>query len=335
MMFAILLLSAIVGALPTQPSVVPRDSYYGEDQPHGKSLGYIAIAAIIPVGIVVWLIAHCVRSNPTAVNVPEVKNWGAIERDDESRIREQVQIREEQERRISPGLRRVWFSRCLEYGHLQHWALGIDGVDGSEAKKYELGQVRAGPSPNESARLNPSGSGSREEYTFKIKPWNLDMQRREANVFNQLVPVTGNKSDNNPTPSNSPPSEFYVCLIGWTELSDDGLANKAQEIMEGFGTYNLIFNNCQSWAIQSATSIIAEDKRAADWEWFETNTKTPYQAMVKLQAPEAIVWMDERMVPEGAKFIKTHADGGSPLNAAVTGVTNISGLAHMISHLPI
>jgi hypothetical protein len=167
-----------------------------------------------------------------------------------ARLQAEVQKRKAQEEDTTKG-RHVWFSRYVEGGRFKHWVLAIEDT------KYELRRDQ-----------------TTKKYTANVAPWSIDKERREAALAKQHVPdVDG----------------YYICLIGWTQKQPHELKKICDQVMAEFGSYNIVFNNCQKFLKTFADRVISET--ALDWPWFRENTKTEYQETQALHiaTPDEII----------------------------------------------
>lgn len=173
----------------------------------------------------------------------------------EEKLKKGADLRKAQEEDETKG-ERVWFSRCILNGRLQHWVLITHGM------KYELGREN---------RDQPRTNSKEENYVLKIKEYAIDQEKRDASLTELLVPDTDG---------------YYVCLVGWTRMNKNEVANAGREARAEFGEYSLLRNNCQDFLRQLADKILISDK-AADYDWFRSNTKTKYQKDQWLLPPPA------------------------------------------------
>ncbi|KAH8888961.1 hypothetical protein GQ53DRAFT_748507 [Thozetella sp. PMI_491] len=176
----------------------------------------------------------------------------------EAALQEGASLRKAEEEDTSKG-ERVWFSRCILNGRLRHWVLLTHGM------KYEL---------RRSDHLGKDGAGansqtSENEYVCNIQPYTIDQEKRDISLTELLVPEVDG---------------YYVCLIGWTRMTEPQVSAVAQAALSSFGTYKLVRNNCQDFLRLVAEKILTGPK-AADFEWFMSNTKTKYQKDQWLKPP--------------------------------------------------
>ncbi|KAL9054913.1 MAG: hypothetical protein Q9162_003854 [Coniocarpon cinnabarinum] len=170
-------------------------------------------------------------------------------------LRKGADLRAAQEADDSTG-ERVWFSRCILNGRLQHWVLITYGT------KYELRRDRN------------VGPGDEAQYVCNIRPYSIDQERRDMALTELGIPdVDG----------------YYVCLIGWTQLPKEQVDAACHETLAGFGEYKLLRNNCQHFLKAMAARILKDT--AADYGWFMSNTKTQYQKDQWLRPPPAEMMM--------------------------------------------
>lgn len=96
--------------------------------------------------------------------------------------------------------------------------------------------------------------------------------------------------------------------------------------MSRFGTYNVIWNNCQDFLQAFADRIIS--RRAEDWDWFREYTKTEYQEhqALKIPTPEAIITAN-RAWREAARCVHAHSSGvgGDGESAGAGAVAAVDG----------
>lgn len=316
------------------------DSYErnGPSRSTTKFFGLIALI-VIPIAIV-FICTQCRVHYPSRRHLHDVAAHETIDRHEMSSIELEVKKRQSEESQVREGYKQIWFSRFVEHGNLRHWSLGI-GKTAYELRKYELRrdeegtrldgtkhtsesqnhqQLAAFTQLDELSDIPEDSSGMFAKYNYRVGEWKLDMARREANRVNTLTP----------TVASSEGKEYYVCLVGWTTRSDEEILQAAKTTMDGFGTYWRAFNNCQDWAISFANSIV--DQKASDWPWFESNTKTKYQEMVKLQPSEAVLWMHEQGLGEAVSFAKRQAKPGSGLDGIATTTSNITHAVGTLTH---
>ena len=150
----------------------------------------------------------------------------------------------------------VWFSRYIYNGRLRHWVLMTHG------NKYEL---------RRSENIGEEGGEERageQKFTYHVSPFTIDEEKRKAALAeNSLPDVDG----------------FYVCLIGWTKKTKEEVDQACTSVFEKFGKYQLVWNNCQHFLKMLADQILVA--KAADFSWFNSNTKTRYQKTQSLMPP--------------------------------------------------
>jgi len=162
----------------------------------------------------------------------------------------------------------VWFSRYIYNGRLKHWVLMTHG------NKYEL---------RRSENVGQNGGEERQgemEFTYHVTPFTIDEEKRKAALAESSLPdVDG----------------FYVCLIGWTTKTTEEVDSACRSVFQSFGTYHLLWKNCQDFLRMLAEQILAT--KAADYPWFNSNTKTRYQKTQSLMPPplEFLMKMQEQM----------------------------------------
>ncbi|KAI1327930.1 hypothetical protein F5Y16DRAFT_370176 [Xylariaceae sp. FL0255] len=168
----------------------------------------------------------------------------------DARLRAEVEKRKAEEEDKCKG-KRIWFSRYVHNGRFKHWVLIVEDT------KYEL-------------RRDEDGGN----YKANVATWNIDLEKRAMAIAEKKKPDLDG---------------YYIYLIGWTQKQPDQLKAICDNVMEEFGKYNIIFNNCQRFLKSFADRIISEE--ALDWPWFRENTKTEYQEAqaVKIATPEEIV----------------------------------------------
>ena len=150
----------------------------------------------------------------------------------------------------------VWFSRYIHNGRLRHWVLMTHG------NKYELRR-----SDNVGEGVGEEGRGELK-FTYHVTPFTIDEEKRKAALAESSLPdVDG----------------FYVCLIGWTTKTKDEVDPVCRSVFESFGEYNLLWKNCQHFLRMLAEQLLAA--KAADFDWFKSNTKTRYQKTQSLMPP--------------------------------------------------
>lgn len=183
----------------------------------------------------------------------------------EAALEKGAELRKGQEEDMSKG-ERVWFSRCILNGRLQHWVLMTHGM------KYELrrGRYHSSTTPqNADTNAKVVEGESKDEYVCNVKPYTIDQEKRDISLTKLLIPEVDG---------------YYICLIGWTHLAEPDVTTIAQAILSAFGRYDLLRNNCQDFLRQLAEKILIGSK-AADFDWFMSNTKTKYQKDQWLKPP--------------------------------------------------
>ena len=175
------------------------------------------------------------------------KRLKAMQPDVERRLREEEDHTKGQQ---------VWFSRYIYNGRLRHWVLMTHG------KKYELRRSENVEEESGKERLGES------KFTYHMTPFTIDEEKRKAALAESSLPdVDG----------------FYVCLIGWTTKSKEEVDLACRSVFQHFGTYNLLWRNCQDFLRMLAEQILVA--KAADYSWFNSNTKTRYQKTQSLMPP--------------------------------------------------
>lgn len=162
----------------------------------------------------------------------------------------------------------VWFSRYIYNGRLKHWVLM------THRNKYELRR-----SENVGQKNGEERQGEME-FTYHVTPFTIDEEKGKAALAESSLPdVDG----------------FYVCLIGWTTKTKEEVDLACRSVFQSFGTYHLLWKNCQDFLRMLAERILAS--RAADYPWFNSNTKTRYQKTQSLMPPplEFLMKMQEQM----------------------------------------
>ncbi|ETS78721.1 hypothetical protein PFICI_08574 [Pestalotiopsis fici W106-1] len=221
------------------------------------------IAIIIPIFVIFFLLAFWLKCSSRGRKFQEKRLrfrakvnpfYRAQYKAYQNRLQAEVEKRNIEERDTTKGTP-VWFSRHIYHGALQHWVMYINET------KYEL------------RRDIESGT---YRHNIQNVDWDIKREKREAALQKKQIPdVDG----------------FYICLIGWTRLSEDVLEEKCRTLMQNeFDEYNLFWNNCQHFLKQFADKIIST--KALDWAWFRENTKTEYQNCQQLpKPPDALVQM--------------------------------------------
>ncbi|KAF3764008.1 hypothetical protein M406DRAFT_332445 [Cryphonectria parasitica EP155] len=228
----------------------------------GINIGFVIVPVMIVIGIFLSIFLRFTSQGRnlrkrhdewnTKLNLRFNYRYRKLYKKRERALLEEVEKRENEEKETSNGVQ-VWFSRYISHGQLKHWVLIINGV------KYELRRDDAANTYIHSVNRHPS--------------WNSVKIKRDAALAEKQIPdVDG----------------FYICLIGWTRLSDTELERQCRTVMQNFPPYNMIWNNCQDFLKQFADLIIST--KASDWVWFRENTKTAYQSSQELpKAPEALI----------------------------------------------
>ena len=187
------------------------------------------------------------------------KRLKAMQPDVDRRLREEEDYTKGQQ---------VWFSRYIYNGRLKHWVLMTHG------NKYEL---------RRSENVGQNNGEERQgemEFTYHVTPFTIDEEKRKAALAESSLPdVDG----------------FYVCLIGWTTKTKEEVDSACRSVFQSFGTYHLLWKNCQDFLRMLAEQILAT--KAADYPWFNSNTKTRYQKTQSLMPPplEFLMKMQEQM----------------------------------------
>lgn len=163
----------------------------------------------------------------------------------DARLATEVEKRKKEEGDTTPGTH-VWFSRYVKNGRFKHWVLGIGNT------KYELRRDK----------------DDKHYYHNINREWSINKEKLEASRATIKKPVVDG---------------YYLCVIGWTTMTSDELDATCEEVMKQFGTYHLLWNNCQDFVQQFADRIIV--KKALDWDWFRTYTKTEYQEAQAIEIP--------------------------------------------------
>ena len=150
----------------------------------------------------------------------------------------------------------VWFSRYIYNGRLRHWVLMTHGNKYELRRNENLGEDDGEERPGQS------------KFTYHVTPFTIDEERRRAALAESNLPdVDG----------------FYVCLIGWTTKTKDGVDLACRSVFQSFGEYHLLWKNCQHFLQELADQILVA--KAADYPWFKSNTKTRYQKTQSLMPP--------------------------------------------------
>ncbi|KAL6722200.1 hypothetical protein ACLMJK_001307 [Lecanora helva] len=179
----------------------------------------------------------------------------------------EVERRLREEKDHSKG-QQVWFSRYINNGRLRHWVLMTHG------NKYELRRTE-----NVQRQTGEERAGE-QEFTYHVSPFTVDEEKRQAALAESSLPEVDG---------------FYVCLIGWTTKSKEEVDSACRSVLQQFGKYNLLWKNCQDFLRMLAEQIIAS--KAADYSWFNSNTKTRYQKTQSLMPPplELLMRMQQQM----------------------------------------
>ena len=150
----------------------------------------------------------------------------------------------------------VWFSRYILNGRLRHWVLMTHG------NKYELRRAE-----NVDGEHGQEQAGE-QEFTYHVTPFTIDEEKRNVALLETNLPdVDG----------------FYVCLIGWTTKTKGEVDAACKSVFQQFGEYHLLWKNCQHFLRMLGEQIIVA--KAADYPWFQSNTKTRYQKTQSLMPP--------------------------------------------------
>ena len=151
----------------------------------------------------------------------------------------------------------VWFSRYILNGRLRHWVLMMHG------NKYELRR-----SDNVGVKESKEERPEEIKFTYHMTPCTVDEEKRRAALAESSTPEVDG---------------FYVCLIGWTTKTKAEVDRACTSVFEQFGKYHLLWKNCQHFLRMFADQILAS--KAADYGWFNDNTKTRYQKTQDLMPP--------------------------------------------------
>ena len=175
------------------------------------------------------------------------KRLKAMQPDVERRLREEEDHTKGQQ---------VWFSRYILHGRLRHWVLMTHGNKYELRRKENIGEESEGEHAGDL------------EFTYHVTPFTIDEEKRKAALAESSLPnVDG----------------FYVCLIGWTSKTKEEVDRACTSVFQQFGEYRLLWRNCQDFLRLLAEQIIVA--KAADYPWFNSNTKTRYQKTQSLMPP--------------------------------------------------
>lgn len=194
------------------------------------------------------------------------KRLKAMQPDVELRLREEGDITKGQQ---------VWFSRYVYNGRLRHWIVITHG------NKYELRRSENVGQENETEEEEERPGELK--FTYHVTPSTIDEVKRKAAMAESSLPdVDG----------------FYVCLIGWTNKTKDEVDLACRSVFQSFGEYHLLWKNCQHFLRMLAEQILVA--KAADYPWFQSNTKTRYQKTQSLMPPplEFLLKMQAQMTAQ-------------------------------------
>ncbi|KAL9046064.1 MAG: hypothetical protein Q9214_001006 [Letrouitia sp. 1 TL-2023] len=197
--------------------------------------------------------------NESSAHGEKIRQWLA-ERESE------ISKRKVQEERKDKGSQ-VWFSRYFHQGRLRHWVLIIEGT------KYELKQEK---------------EKSSDKFIFRVKKegsWTAALAKRNAALKEKYRPEVSDGY-----------RKKYICLIGWTRLSSSKLKSIADDIFKQFGTYHLLWNNCQTILQEFSDKIL--DDTALDYPWFREHTRTEYQQHQKPPRPPIEMTMEQNQLQQ-------------------------------------
>ncbi|GKT64314.1 hypothetical protein ColTof4_06711 [Colletotrichum tofieldiae] len=175
----------------------------------------------------------------------------ALRREFQNLVDEGYRKRLEIESRTDRG-ERIWLSHYTKNGIFYHWVIITHGF------KYEL---RRGDNEGVSKTkkyLIKSGFGG--EYHFNVQPATILEERRQMAITDHHKPIVG---------------EHFLSMIGWTLKSRQEADAAGKAVMDNFGTYTYLYNNCQDFLRRFAKKIITQ--KADDWKWFFEGALSRYQ----------------------------------------------------------
>ena len=205
-------------------------------------------------------------------NVGWIRDPVAFEMEKTQALDREMKIRAREEMDSTQG-EPVWFSRHIEHGDLKHWVLYTHG------KKYELRL------PDDRHFIGTAmGSGlSTSKIELRIDQWDQEKElflKRQQMIDSQGKPhVEG----------------FYICLIGWTNKAVSEVDQLFHDMKTGFGSYNILFNNCQHFVKKFSDRILVP-RKASDYNWFRENIETTYQRLLNLPPTAEIVRYQLQMI---------------------------------------
>lgn len=177
------------------------------------------------------------QSAKKKISDAEIKKWYR------DAIREIVTARLERESDPTLG-EAVFLSHYISNGQFRHWALHV------HRHKYELRELR---------QRNDDDSSPKPPYEDRISSSDFNLEKYQKSIRSLQSPEFGS---------------YFYSLIGWTKLSKEEVDLRSHEVFASFGTYALLFNNCQNFLLRLAERIMT--KKAPDWDWFRQHAVGGY-----------------------------------------------------------
>jgi hypothetical protein len=232
--------------------------------PLAAIVGPIVLCFII-VGLIACCAHHRSSNSSNSPNPPRPRGTydSALAGSYANGMQEAAFKRLQQEASFTDRGEPVWFSSHISHGQLRHWVLLIHDC------KYEVHRVRYNRITNTQVgpELETNGEGwarvgvGAGQYEYRITPCRIDNERVLAAItkFSNPKAITG----------------FTSGLLGWTHMSKYEIDTIWASMLDNFGIYDILWNNCQHFLRNFAKMIIHE--YAEDWSLFLFSASSTHQ----------------------------------------------------------
>ncbi|KAH6887443.1 hypothetical protein B0T10DRAFT_71145 [Thelonectria olida] len=222
------------------------------------------VGPIVLVFIIIGIIACCARGRQSSDEPrPRRGTFNPALAETYSNGMQGAALKRLQEASLKDRGEPVWFSSHISHGQSRHWVLLIHDC------KYEVHRVRyqglasnqGDPEPETISEGWARVGVGAAQYDYKITPCNIDNERVLAAITKFANPsaIPGIGSG----------------LIGWTQMTKYEIDTIWVSMLANFGTYDLLWNNCQHLLRNFAQLIVTD--HGQDWNLFLVSSSTTHR----------------------------------------------------------
>ncbi|TDZ34350.1 hypothetical protein C8035_v009424 [Colletotrichum spinosum] len=167
---------------------------------------------------------------------------------------------------------KVWFSRSVRNGNLHHWAVITHNT------RYEVRR-----SDDSVAFGSPPAS---KDDGSPPNPMTFETKSSPGSLKDEMTIM---KQENSKTRGKIRDQDYYICLIGWTDLTKPQVDDEYHAAGHPFDALKLDFGDCQALLGTFAGKILKEKEGTAlDYHMFARNVETEHGRLREIRPDEAM-----------------------------------------------